>query len=384
MGIGGSPPERFRLGHRPELDGLRGVAILSVLVYHTINNRLHLPIFSGGYLGVDLFFVLSGFLITTILLEEWGRSGTVSLRMFYLRRVLRLAPAYVSLLLVVLGLELLLLRAGPRFEQETRQTFQAIPATLFYVSNWVRTFEIFPLRSLSITWSLAIEEQFYLLWPVSLLWGLRRGWSPKRLLAVTLSLMAASMALRFGLHLNGQPWDRSYYGTDARVGELLAGCALGIVATSGWLPAASRWLRLSTQTGMLLVGVLVLVSPNPGIAGMWMHAAYPLLAILVAGGVISLLVDTGSLMAAVMRMAWLRWIGRISYGLYLWHSVLLYFVSLIWLGDTTLSVIVGMGMTMVVVIGSYYLIERPALKLKSRLRRSASISSPVPVGGGSD
>lgn len=151
MGIGGSPPERFRLGRRPELDGLRGVAILSVLVYHTINNRLHFPVFSGGYLGVDLFFVLSGFLITTILLEEWGRSGTVSLRMFYLRRVLRLAPAFVSLLLVVLGLELLLLRAGPRFEQETRQTLQAIPATLFYVSNWVRTFEIFPLRSLSIT-----------------------------------------------------------------------------------------------------------------------------------------------------------------------------------------------------------------------------------------
>ena len=175
----------FSLGYRPALDGLRAVSIVAVLAHHS-----HwLP---GGYLGVDVFFTLSGFLITALLTEEFARIGTISLRLFYARRVLRLLPALLVLLVVCAGSLLATVAAeyGPLVLHEAA-------AVLFYVANWAWVIDL-PLGVFSHTWSLGIEEQFYLLWPCVLLVMLR-VWSPRRVFALVLVLAGAGVAWRHAL-----------------------------------------------------------------------------------------------------------------------------------------------------------------------------------------
>jgi peptidoglycan/LPS O-acetylase OafA/YrhL len=141
------PPDAdgFRLGYRPALDGLRGVAALLVMSFH-----FQIPGWSGGFLGVDVFFVLSGFLITSLLLEEWQRSGTVCLRRFFLRRALRLFPALVLVLLVTAPFV----------------SYRWPLVALGYVANWALAFKFVTFGPISHVWSLSVEEQFYLIWPI--------------------------------------------------------------------------------------------------------------------------------------------------------------------------------------------------------------------------
>src|SRR5437764_8189485 len=158
----------FKLTYRPALDGLRGVAIIGVFAHHA-----RVPFLAGGFIGVDVFFVLSGFLITALLLQEAEETRRISLRAFYIRRALRLLPA----LAVLLGALLLVPRAFGMM-----RTDAALVSTVsaLYASNWVRAFGVLDLEVVSHTWSLSIEEQFYLLWPpvvsVAVALGLRLGW----------------------------------------------------------------------------------------------------------------------------------------------------------------------------------------------------------------
>ena len=167
----------FRLGYRPSLDGLRGVAVLVVMAHHA-----YVPFFRGGGVGVDIFFVLSGFLITSLLLEEWRRTQDISLRGFYIRRGLRLLPALFMLLLVLQAYALLRMRGDAFWEME-----KAIGAVLGYFGNWVAALGLYDMRVLSHTWSLSIEEQFYFLWPIILLLMLRSRWKRTRILGALLS-----------------------------------------------------------------------------------------------------------------------------------------------------------------------------------------------------
>src|SRR5882672_8926270 len=149
-----------RLGYRPSLDGVRAIAILAVLACHC-------EWLQSGYLGVDVFFALSGFLITSLLLEEYTATGTITLRWFYARRALRLLPALLGLLVVGTSVILFTVPAeyGPLALHEAA-------AVLFYVANWAWLIGL-PLGLYGHTWSLAIEEQFYMLWPLALLGLLR-------------------------------------------------------------------------------------------------------------------------------------------------------------------------------------------------------------------
>ena len=140
------------LGYRPELDGLRGLAVLSVMVFHS-------GLIAGGWLGVDVFFALSGFLITSLLLEEYARTGRINLRYFYMRRALRLLPALVTLVAV---LAVVLLATTSREYRIYLVLYVA--AVLFYFANWVEPFGIPLAWGFGHTWSLAIEEQFYVVW----------------------------------------------------------------------------------------------------------------------------------------------------------------------------------------------------------------------------
>jgi peptidoglycan/LPS O-acetylase OafA/YrhL len=225
-------------GYRPFLDGLRAFAVVGVLVYHL--DRTWLP---GGYLGVDLFFVLSGYLITSLLLAEHARTGRIDLPAFWSRRVRRLLPA----LLVVLVVMAIVI--------EAQGDVLAIGAargdllsTLFYVANWhfILSGQSYFSQYLSAspdkhTWSLAIEEQFYLVWPVIVAFVLARFRT--RTLALIAICVTLSSALLMAALFRPRDPSRAYYGTDTRIFEILVGALTAIAMQSRLRVPVERWGR---------------------------------------------------------------------------------------------------------------------------------------------
>ncbi|MGI8797277.1 MAG: acyltransferase family protein [Acidimicrobiia bacterium] len=237
----------------PALDGLRGLAIAGVLLFHAD----HL---TGGYLGVDLFFVLSGFLITSLLLAEWAADGGISLAGFWARRARRLLPALAGVLAGVA-----LYAAVWAEARELGRIRSDALATLGYVANWRAVFtgngywDVFVAPSpLEHTWSLAIEEQFYLLWPLAVLavlWA-RRG-SARSVLAVSLLLAVASSAWMMAMYTPGGDPERVYLGTDTRGAAILFGAALA-AAYACWGPPSRKLVRSALEVaGVAGAGVLV-------------------------------------------------------------------------------------------------------------------------------
>ncbi|HET9690764.1 MAG TPA: acyltransferase, partial [Acidimicrobiales bacterium] len=204
----------------PPLDGLRAVAVLSVLGYHLYEPHV-LP---SGYLGVDLFFVLSGFLITTGLVDEFDAGGGVVFGRFYVRRALRLLPAALAVVLVALGLALATLHGDLR-----HQTLVGLPWIVLYAGNWARAVGASSLGVLANLWSLAVEEQFYLLWPVVLVAFLSRRVARERLAAALVALAAVEVAYREVLFHTGVSVERLVNGIDTHSDGLLLGCALALL-----------------------------------------------------------------------------------------------------------------------------------------------------------
>ena len=223
----GPDPRRASISHVPALDGLRGAALLGVLFFHA-DGAL-----KGGYLGVDLFFVLSGYLITSILLAEHDATGKIVLSTFWVRRARRLFPALLSLMPAVAAYAWLLARAD-----ELKGIRADALATLGYVANWRAIFshksywELFASPSpLEHTWSLSIEEQFYVVWPLVVALVLRRG-SRGWVLALSLGLGALSMGA-MALLFDPADTTRAYLGTDTRAAAILAGAALAAAVPRG-------------------------------------------------------------------------------------------------------------------------------------------------------
>ncbi len=346
-----SPP---RFGYHPALDGLRALAVLAVIAYHDNYSWA-----KGGFLGVDTFFVLSGFLITTLLVVEFRRESTIRFAQFWARRARRLLPALLLVLvfvafythLVVLPWE----RNGVRDDMF---------ASLFYVANWrfifdqQGYFQLFaaasPLRHM---WSLAIEEQYYLVWPLVVLACLRIGRGSTRILAVVCASGAAasvfSMQLRFQ---TGDP-SRAYYATDARAHSLLVGALLALVLLA-WKPGA-RARRLLAAAAVPAIAIVLLAARfTSGTGSRYYHGGSALFAIVVAVLIAGLL-QPGPL-ASVLALRPVAWLGQISYGLYLWHwPIDVWLVpSRVHVGNTTLNLL-RLGVTLLVAVASYYLVERP-------------------------
>src|SRR6185369_10523587 len=242
----------FRLGYRPALDGMRGVAILAVLAVHT-HHVFGSSILRGGNVGVDVFFVLSGFLITALLLEEWHGKGAISLKGFYWRRVLRLVPALLVLLVSLYFFADVFLPIG-----EAGATTRSIPVAFLYASDFGLAFFQLRLGALQHTWSLAIEEHFYLVWPLFLVAALKLGASRKRLVVIALSLAVASAVLRAVLFQLGALPVRTYYGIDTRADALLIGCTTGMCVCWGFLRAQS--LRRLVVPAIAFIVVLMLAT----------------------------------------------------------------------------------------------------------------------------
>ena len=312
------------LGYRPALDGLRAVAVLAVMLYHGGVSWA-----AGGFLGVDIFFVLSGFLITSLLVKEWTRTGRIGLRAFWLRRARRLLPAMLLVLLAVAAYSVAVPQPQSRLRGDSL-------ATLGYVSNWwfmlsgQSYFAQFvapsPLRH---TWSLAIEEQFYILFPLLLvaLLGSARLRVPA-LRVVLLGGAIASAALMAALYDPLSDPSRAYYGTDTRMQALLLGAVLAL--SPAFLTPAKRLYtrvggRLVRLPGIGLLGVLalggllVMVGVARELAPWMYHGGFLLAAALSAVVIASVTAAPRSALGRVLSWRPVVAVGVVSYGLYLWH-----------------------------------------------------------------
>jgi peptidoglycan/LPS O-acetylase OafA/YrhL len=366
-----SSPSFLATRYQPALDGLRALSIVAVLLYH---DEYLLP---GGYLGVDVFFVLSGFLITSLLFEEWRRLGRIDLRRFYLRRALRLFPALSALLLVGTTFAL----AFPRAPQSPH-VLRGVGYSLLYVSNWASIRDPMSLGPLGHTWSLAVEEQFYILWPFCLI-GLLRLTGGRRSLGLLVAGLAAASALwRGALFLAGSTYWRLYLGTDSRADSLLVGCAVAIAMTHRDLPRilggprATRWLAL------LAAGLIIaLMTSTPLDWRGYYLGGFLGVAIAAAIVLIALLSNPDWSITKALCTPPLVWVGRLSYSLYLWHLPIygLLKADRFGLGHFVVFTL-RLILSFVAAIGSYYVIERPFLRLKKRMKGGRlSVSAPYRI-----
>jgi peptidoglycan/LPS O-acetylase OafA/YrhL len=340
------------LGYRPSLDGLRAVAVLAVMSWHYV-----LPGVKGGFLGVDIFFVLSGFLITRLLVEEWELSSRIHLGRFYLRRMLRLFPALFLVLLVTLPIV-------PRI-----WTGYA----LLYVTNWGILAGKLNSCAIMQLWSLSVEEQFYLVWPPLLL-GLLALKVPRRVIgAVVFLLAASSAAFKIVSWQDIDSWSRSYFGSDARADELLIGCGLALFMSWSTVPQRTwfrRAVQVATIPALLWLGYLIVAS------AVYWRLLYQQAGLTLAALATCILILQCLIAPVPGVRSFLAWpplvvIGRMSYGLYLWHT------PVAWVTDARhydwvpilsrpVQFIVRVLLTFAIAGASYRFLELPLLKLKHR------------------
>ncbi|WP_214820847.1 MULTISPECIES: acyltransferase family protein [unclassified Exiguobacterium] len=351
--------------YMPGLDGLRTFAVLAVILYH-----LNVPYISGGFLGVDVFFVLSGYLITGILIREWTKTGTIDLKKFYIARFRRLLPALILMLSLVMTYVTL-------FDRSLLDTVrQDSLAALAYVNNWwyifheVSYFESFgkpsPLQNL---WSLSIEEQFYAVWPLILLVGLAFRKRLLQLVAALLLVSATWMAFRYVPEADPS---RVYYGTDTRLFGLLMGAMLAF----GWrpdtfkqvIPNIGRHILNVAGTISLIVIVGIIARVNAYDAFLY-YGGFLLVAFLSAI-LIAAVAHPATIWSRLFGSVWIRVIGTRTYGIYLWHyPVIILTTPLERLGTFSPLLAVGqVALTLLIAELSYRFIETP-------IRRNGFIAS---------
>jgi peptidoglycan/LPS O-acetylase OafA/YrhL len=350
-------------GYVPALDALRAIAVISVVLLHA-----GVPFLPGGGHGVHLFFALSGFLITTLLLREQHALGGIALGRFYGRRALRLMPALLVLCLVISVAAV----AG-------RARFGAVAATLAYVSNWVSALGGAPLGSLAHTWSLGVEEQFYIVWPCVLIVVSRR-FGARGVFGAAVIGASASLVVRLVLAHGGATGDRLLHGTDANADQLLWGCAVAAAAVV-W-PQRTRNLvrRAFVPAALFLAFVFVRDVPATGGLTYW-HAAVAVTGATVVGR----LGLTRDALTRGVSVAPLVWVGRISYGVYLWHFPLLYYMPDAVRGTPVVAALVTLPCSFAVAGASFYLVEQPLQRrfrerLVSAAPRGAESSGPAALG----
>jgi peptidoglycan/LPS O-acetylase OafA/YrhL len=347
------------------LDGLRGIAVLAVVVFH---GSLGWSV--NGYVGVDVFFCLSGFLITKLLLDEHERTQSVDLRAFYLRRVLRLFPALVATTIGVLAL-------GVAIGEPGRVAPGALAALAYYANWWLYTGHSALL--LEHTWTLSLEEHFYFVWPLLLVLMLSRSRARRLLGGGGVVLLLALMTLHWPAGIDAV---RASY---LRGAPIVWGCLLAL-ALHRWRsgPDSARTQRLAGLAAMpaLLLLLVIMVVPDR-LPARWMTGVTSipgLLAVLVVTGVV---LAPGSRVAGALSWPALTWVGRRSYGLYLYHfpiiSVFLHQVP--YPAGRTGRAAAGMALSVLVAAASYRWLEQPFLRLKSLI---ADRSVPTSSGPGTD
>lgn len=329
--------------YNPALDGLRAVAIIMVVLFHA-----RAPFAPGGFIGVDLFFVLSGYLITSLLLAEHDATGRIDLARFYVRRLLRLTPALFAMLAVYV-------LVAPLVWPGVAHWWHAVVAAL-YLADYGAAFWGVP-EFVGPAWSLSVEEHFYLLWPLALLLLVRRGRSLARVLAIAYVL---SVLWRLACVLDGQGWNAVYLRFDTRLSGLIVGAWLATVRRDQaglamlrwflpglWLPvlalAFACWHFRWGQIGSITWGLVL--------------AEWSALALLVA-------IDRGGPVAALLSRAPIVWLGKLSYGVYLWHYPVIRYLREILPWHEAL--LIGMSVSIALAAAPYWTVEAWARRARRR------------------
>lgn len=362
----------YKAGYIPELDGLRGISIIGVMFFHA-----HVPYCGGTYIGVDIFFVLSGFLITRILIQEFEKTGFICFKNFYARRILRLGPALIVLLLLFCLVSYILL---PR--DKAISNFINASISLTYLTNWARAFSVHPPDYLSHTWSLSIEEQFYIIWP-SVLAVLLKLSKRKSIIGLAAGLIALlSWVDRIILIKSGATIDRVYYGLDTRADGLMIGCALGIILASGFLTEKRTQIILKglIYLAPFSVGGIIIIAVFSRMVNPWMYTyGFTFLELLTSILILDVVINPHSITGKILNTKWLVWVGSISYGLYLWHHPI--FRVLQNLGcDYVLVLSLGSLLAFILAAVSYYVVELPILQFKRKFSTSAPFITTVNSG----
>ncbi|MCM3718460.1 acetyltransferase [Fictibacillus phosphorivorans] len=341
------------------LDGLRAIAVLAVIAYH-----LNFDWAAGGLLGVTVFFVLSGYLITDLLIAEFHTSDRINFKDFWLRRARRLLPAMFTMLLVVITWVTIFEQAMlDRLEEDT-------VAAILYVSNWwyifqdLSYFESFgPPSLLTHFWSLAVEEQFYILWPLVILLVLKMKVKEGSMFSLMLLGAIASAAAMALLYEPGTDPSRVYYGTDTRIFSLLLGASLAVVwpsrKLSTNLPSEIRWkLDFVGLFGLLFIFYMFWS------ADQYQDFLYQggMVAMSVASLlVVAVIVHPSSKLNTILGFKPLRWIGVRSYGIYLWHFPVIVLTSPQWGADAPSLVQTSLQLVLILTFASlsWTFIENP-------------------------
>ena len=352
----------FDARHLPALDGVRAIAVIMVIVYHSGADWI-------GGTGVTVFFVLSGFLITWLLLKENRQRGRIDVRAFYRRRALRIFPAFYAFCVLFIGALLLTSRPVP--------WGHAVSAAL-YVSNYYNAIFGDPNTGFSHTWSLAIEEQFYLLWPTLflLLASLR---APRTSRTRVLAAVVVCVWLYRVLLVEVFEVDQAYLyaAFDTRMDALLCGCLLAVAVWDGSAPGLARWTRAWWQP-LLTLGALVALHAGdtlgiPRYRDVILFAAGPpLIGLLLA----QLIAQAGSPVWSWLDWRPLAYLGRISYGMYLYQQIVVHPVQRLLPEFPMLGqVVVVIAITTMLASASYFVIELPFLRLKHGGTASAPATS---------
>jgi peptidoglycan/LPS O-acetylase OafA/YrhL len=343
---------------------MRALAVIAVMVYH--GGVAHL--LPGGFIGVDVFFVLSGFLITALLLAETDRSGgRVDMLAFYSRRALRLFPALGAVIVFVA----ILVLVDPRLQSYRHGTLSKIPFAILYVGNWAHV-DSPGTDLLSHTLSLSVEEQFYLIWPLVFVLFASRARRRNYAAAIIASVALAVMVYRgVVLHL-GWPIDRVYTGTDTHCDGLLLGCAVAFWLASGRTSAHQiRVLRASAPIAIVGLSLMSEILSRTGRLSMQVGLA------LAATGTAVILANLATapflLVQFVLSQGVVVWTGKRSYGLYLWHFPIYYLVSTMIPRHSSQGLeawLIGFVTSFAVAAISYRYWERRWLLRKARFERS--------------
>ena len=358
--------------YQPELDGLRFYAFLGVFVCHTLPfeasfyHSLHLPMpwlwgatVKAGAAGVDLFFALSAFLITSLLLREREETGDISLKHFYLRRILRIWPLYF--LVIGLGLVLSHTMANQHLQ------WYYVAGYLLFAGNWVHAVFGRPESIAFPLWTVSIEEQFYLIWPLLVKRLERRG-----LIVTGVVIFLLATVCRIGFVLAGVSGGYIYYGSTARCDSIALGILVALFADR--LPELTRTARFLLVSGGLVgwIAASAWLTDQPGAISMREVPGRLIIALAAGAMLYGCLYSRSKLLTS----AWAVRLGKVSYGLYLWHltGLLLAKSVLHPISGTALlgTKAVGFVLTLLLAFASYRWVESPFLRMKDRFARVLS------------
>ena len=340
------------------LDGLRGIMTCFVFLSH-----VNYDVFPGSIVYMDTFFIMSSFLITRLLLKDWERHGEIRFKEFYIRRMKRLFPALFVVVAATTAVTYFYWHRG--IDQMLH-----VLAALFYFTNWIRAFDIPSDYYLGHTWSLSIEEQYYLLWPVILAACLKASWKEKGFNMLLIFVIVFTVIWRSYLALHGASVHRTYDGTDMRLDSLALGALIAINFKSDWLQAFSRivarplimWLSV-----IVLLCSVFLVDFRETQWYVWQEVCFEFISVCLLLGFLQK--PEGMMFKKIFQSRVAVYLGTICYGIYLWHYPILLAGEQIFHLDEWSRAFVCWLATVSLASLSYYILERPILQAGSGVKQ---------------